>query len=29
MPTLREAVQSADLPAILKRIAPDSGARAG
>ena len=29
MPTLREAVKAADLPAILERIAPDSGARAG
>ena len=29
MSTLREAVQAADLPAILERIAPESGARAG
>lgn len=27
--TLREAVQAADLPAILERIAPESGVRAG
>ena len=27
--TLREAVQAADLPAILERLAPESGARAG
>jgi hypothetical protein len=29
MPTLREAVHSADLPAILERLYPESGARAG
>ena len=27
--TLREAVQAADLPAILERLAPECGARAG
>ena len=27
--TLREAVQAADLPAILERLSPESGARAG
>jgi hypothetical protein len=29
MPTLREAVQTADLPAILEHLYPESGARAG
>jgi hypothetical protein len=29
MPTLREAVQAADLPAILERLYPNRGARAG
>jgi hypothetical protein len=29
MPTLREAVQNADLPAILERLHPECGARAG
>jgi hypothetical protein len=29
MPTLRDAVQTADLPAILERLYPESGARAG
>ena len=29
MPSLREAIQKADLPAMLERLFPDCGARAG